>query len=219
MKVTEMGDRQQTLSGALSDICENIASAVAAAIELSGGEIKLNYTGRSAPHPFAAINSNLALLYNKATALVLGGKPDRHKLAACVCGSVMHAKPLVRVGDFGGKDQRFNYLVAMAASTDIIESYMVAQYLAENGYEAEKCAIEKLCGSFEIRLPRIEENTCDKKSYETNLKNALVFSAKKKIDDFDILAYAKIFYHLEHCSLEPLREYMESKGYQPQKPG
>jgi hypothetical protein len=219
MKVTEMSEGQKTYPDAFFDITKIVIDLVDTMIERYDGKITQNYTGRLTPYPPHEFTKNLSDLFGEAANHVLSRKSDRHKQAACVCGAVMHAKPIVLVNDYDGKDQRYNFVVALFVSLYILKSYMVAQYMKDHYPQSTASVIDDLCKGFTMAFPSLEENTCDKRPYEENLMHALIWSARHDIKYFDILAYAKIFYHLEHYNLGRLREYMVSKSYPPKKSG
>lgn len=72
--------------------------------------------------------------------------------------------------------------------------------------------VEYMKDNFNMKLPSLEDNICDKHSYVTNLiialfkTHGLCNSKKSECFHYDIFAYSKIFYHLELYNRENLKK-------------
>lgn len=137
---------------------------------------------------------------------VLSRRLDRHKLAACVCATIVQIQPLTGVN--GQKIKKTaNEIVAMLAAFTVLKYYMITDYLQDkkNTLSAQEKENMKVYikENFQIECPTLDENIGDRQEYEKNLLNALRWTrtlcrySNKKCCSFDIWAYATIFYHLE----------------------
>ncbi len=141
-----------------------------------------------------------------------GKRLDRHKLASCICGAVIEAKPLV---GFNHKKipGNTNEVLALYAGLTVIKYYMV--YDATNKLNTSdnirKNISNNLLEIFKINFPSADENICDTQDYQTNLINSLYWTHYKcdrvqiECFHFDVWAYSKIFYHLELYNKENFR--------------
>ncbi len=139
--------------------------------------------------------------YEKAVYNMKGSRLDRHKLASCICGAIIKVRPLTGVNG-APISKNANELLALYAGLGVIKFYMFDDFLETlNTSETCKAAVrEFLAANFEICYPN---NTLDTQIYQKNLANALFWthSICKKVNQecfqYDLWAYAKIFYHLE----------------------
>lgn len=157
---------------------------------------------------------------NKARQNMSGFRLDRHKLASCICGAIIEIKPISGVGGRSiGK--AVNEWLAMYVGLNVIKSYMIYKLLYDQGISLEHIveAKEYLKNNFEIKFP---SNICDSRKYNENLVNALCQThpvckfTRTECFQYDIWAYAKIFYHLELYNQELLQKayqtYLQSKN-------
>lgn len=138
----------------------------------------------------------------KALQNMVGERLDRHKLASCICGAIIELRPIV-----GVKGKKFsktvNELFALHVGFNVIKAYMIYEliYKPSPPLENEKNIKEYLKNNFHIQLPC--EKICDAGDYQTNLVNTLYQTHQQcgitgeNCFKYDILAYSKIFYHLE----------------------
>lgn len=132
---------------------------------------------------------------SEAVKFVKSNRLDRHKLAACICISIVEVNPLK---DTKGKGS--NELLAIYTALNIIKLYMMFDLSKK---DADKERLEFIKEKFDMECPPLEDNIRDTKSYRVNLVNALKRTqiyckdAAMKCSKFDIWAYADIFYHLE----------------------
>lgn len=136
----------------------------------------------------------------KALENMSGTRLDRHKLASCICGTIIEIKPLV--GYNGAKINKYaNEILGLQVGLDVIKVYMIRDL--EILDKDKNLVIEYMKDNFNMKFPPLKDNVCDKHDYYTNLRNALYRTHDKcafKGDvcfHYDILAYSKIFYHLE----------------------
>lgn len=139
----------------------------------------------------------------RATPNMKSARLDRHKLASCICGAILEAKPLVS----SAKDIKIyqNEKFALYVGLGLIKHYMMYELTHELSISTDvRMKINAyLAENFDMALPSIDDNICDTQEYEANLVNALNWTNHKcdfKNGDcfqYDIWAYAKIFYHLE----------------------
>lgn len=133
---------------------------------------------------------------NQAVSKMPGKRLDRHKLASCICGAIIKAKPLV---GFQGAVilKKANEILGLHVGMAVLKYYMLYDL------QCETDAYEYLRENFELQFPSLNENICDTQEYKINLSNALYWSHKlceitqNECFCYDIWAYAKIFYHLE----------------------
>lgn len=136
----------------------------------------------------------------KALLNMCGSRLDRHKLASCICGAIIEIKPLV--GFNGAKINKYaNEILALQVGLDVIKVYMIRD-LCISG-KNRNTIIKYMKENFNMNFPTLEFNVCDKHDYATNLRTAL-YNTYHLCDikgnecfHYDILAYSKIFYHLE----------------------
>lgn len=143
---------------------------------------------------------------NKRLALnnMSGTRLDRHKLASCICGAIVEAKPLM---SFKNRRIRHNVneIIALYAGLNVLKFYMIYSSIhnLDLSLKLQKYIVEYLKDNFKIIFPTSNENICDTQDYQTNLLNSLFWTHhrcdKTNIECFyfDIWAYSKIFYHLE----------------------
>lgn len=147
-------------------------------------------------------------------------KLDRHKLASCICGAIIKARPISL--STGQIPIRVNEILALYTSLAVLKDYMMYDKIADiNDFGAQSELTNYLKDNFHIILPSLEENICDTQEYQENLFNALYWSHHhcEEIDfecyHYDIWAYAKIFYHVERYNMPRLQEtheqYMNSR--------
>jgi len=139
-----------------------------------------------------------------ASKRMFGTRLDRHKLASCICGAIIEAKPLA---GYKGADipQNANEMFALTVGSNVIKFYMMYDFLHKlDASPEEKYKIrEYIKENFIIQYPSLNENICDTHEYKQNIYNALLWShpicnfTKKECFQYDIWAYSKIFYHLE----------------------
>ncbi len=129
-----------------------------------------------------------------------GSRLDRHKLASCICGAIIEIKPLV--GFNGVKINKYaNEMFALQVGLDVIKVYMIRDL--DIPKKDRNTLIAYMKDNFDMKFPALKYNVCDKHDYATNLRNALYkthHACNLKKDEcfhYDILAYSKIFYHLE----------------------
>lgn len=130
---------------------------------------------------------------------------DRHKLAACICWATIAGKPLVYRMGYKVKINNLNENFAVHMGLAVLKTFLIFDTF--NGRKdlssSEQSFKNYIIDNFDMEFPPIEENICDKTTYETNLVNALsrINKCFKNNDipcgKFDIWAYSKIFYHLD----------------------
>lgn len=156
---------------------------------------------------------------NLASNNVISKRLDRHKLAACICATLVQIQPLV-----GVKGQKImktaNENVALFAAFTILKYYMISDYLQDDRntlsvQEKDKMRVY-LRENFQIECPKLGENIGDRQEYEKNLLNALRWTrtlcryTSDNCCTFDIWAYATIFYHLEKYNMKRFKEVCEN---------
>lgn len=147
----------------------------------------------------------------KANALknMSGARLDRHKLAFCMCGAIIEIKPLC---GFNGAVivKRANELLALYVGLNMIKAYMIYDFCNKLNIQLqEKQQVNHYIKEhFDMQFP---QNICDTQKYKDNFANALYWShqncsyKRAECFNYDIWAYAKLFYHLElynFCYLE-----------------
>lgn len=158
-----------------------------------------------------AIQDSFQFYVNKTKkSMVKEGKPDRHKLAACLCGAIVKVQPLC---PYSLKPDQINETAAMYAGLLVIEYYMRYTFIKELSVpeEEQQKVLAHFKNDFYMHFP---ENICDIKDYGKNLINALyrshskceVYRNGKECFQYDIWAYAKIFYHLELYNQQYIKE-------------
>lgn len=152
----------------------------------------------------------------KVTPNMKSSRLDRHKLASCICGAILEVKPLVSSSK--GISIKQNEKFALYVGLGLIKHYMMYNFLVNLPASSEDKRKIKifLAKNFDMSLPSVKENICDIQDYETNLINALYWTNHKcditcnNCFQYDIWAYAKIFYHLELYNKSKLNDtYME----------
>lgn len=143
----------------------------------------------------------------RALSNMSGTRLDRHKLASCICGALIEIKPLE--GFHGAKINKYaNELFALYVGLNVIKVFMIRDLVIRP--DKMRTMVNYLKDHFTMEFPSLEYNVCDKRCYANNLRNAL--SVTHHICEFkhsecfhyDIMAYAKIFYHLELYNKERL---------------
>lgn len=129
---------------------------------------------------------------------------DRHKLASCICGAVIDAKPLI--GYNGAKiPKNSNEALALYVGLSVIKFYMMHSFICELDLtqKTEEKTLKYLREKYNMRLPGSDEQICDEQAYQTNLINSLYWTHRhckitnQKCFSYDTWAYSKIFYHIE----------------------
>lgn len=137
---------------------------------------------------------------------------DRHKLASCICGSIIEIKPLVKSKKDIPIKKRANEELALFVGSEVIKLFMIKDLLKkEKLSEEEECAARMyLKDHFTMQFP--SHNVRDRIEYKESLLNSLLWSHfecstyKKECFPFDMWAYSIIFYHLELYNQEALRQ-------------
>lgn len=143
---------------------------------------------------------------------------DRHKLASCICGAIMEIQPIGDLTD-GKVFQKVNEIVALHVGLNVIKYYMMYDLTCNLSYpqDIQNQIKAYLRENFDMGFPGLEDNICDAQEYETNLLNALHWTHHecdligRECYQYDIWAYAKIFYHLEVYNQPKIEE--AYKGY------
>lgn len=162
--------------------------------------------------------------YKKRTSLNLSSnRLDRHKLASCICGTIIEVRPLE--GRKGTETKKAaNEMLALYSALSVVKIYMIDDLAKKLGIPQEENggAVSYMYENFEMLLPPLEENIRDVQNYERNLLNALYWSHseckrfKTECFQYDVWAYAKIFYHLERYNKkyfdDTYNEYIKSQG-------
>lgn len=140
----------------------------------------------------------------KTTKNMIGTRLDRHKLASCICGAIIEAKPLV---GFNGANIRknANEIFALYVGLYVIKYFMIYADVENQCIpnELKETFVEYLRENFDMKFPDFKEKICDEQDYLDNLVNSLYWSHQEcKISNsecfrYDIWAYSKIYYHLE----------------------
>lgn len=143
--------------------------------------------------------------YRKKSSLNMSSsRLDRHKLASCICGTIIEVRPLE-----GKKNAEIyktaNEILALHTGLSVVKLYMIDDLAKELKIpeEEDNEITNYMYKNFNMQLPSLEENICDVQEYEKNLLNALYWShskcttLNKECFHYDVWAYAKIFYHLE----------------------
>lgn len=130
-------------------------------------------------------------------------KLDRHKLASCVCGAIIAIQPIRHKYDnsiVNGANETFALYTGLA----VMKQFMMYDILDKQLTFAERQNVRNYLPShFDILWPTLDDNICDVPEYEQNLRNALYWASKqygiphKEPFQYDVLAYATIFFHLE----------------------
>lgn len=177
------------------DIIEDLLS------QICGSNI--NYCVRSRGIP-VAIGEKFEAYKERALEKMSGGRLDRHKLASCICGAVIEARPLA--GYRGAVIvKQANEILALHTGLNVLKFYMVYDFIREQELsDKEKEQLkERILADFQMQFPPLEENICDEQDYEHNLYNALYWTHQtcgrlsEECFRYDIWAYSKIFYELE----------------------
>ncbi len=143
---------------------------------------------------------------------------DRHKLASCICGAIIEIKPLEGLN--GAKINKYaNEILALYVGLNVIKAYMI--YDMNIPEEDKTIAIEYIKENFDMEFPSLECNISTKRDYCSDLINTLFHTHHlcnvkgKECFHYDILAYSKIFYHLEVYNKENIKrvyqEYLKNK--------
>lgn len=140
---------------------------------------------------------------------------DRHKLASCICGSIIEIKPLVRSKKDIPIKKRANEELALCVGSEVIKFFMIKDLLnkANLSEKEEYVARMYLKDHYEMQFPT--HNVRDRIEYKESLLNSLLWSHfecntyKKECFPFDIWAYSIIFYHLEVYNQEALKHAFE----------
>lgn len=170
--------------------------------------LTLNWSGASAiDHPYNKAEDIFNSLYNQAVKCIRSNRLDRHKIASCMCGAIIQAKPLTYHYNCKKPDTGLNEILAIQAGLDILKMFMLDDYKMADARHQE------IYKSFPMRFPDIV--VCDKNSYGNNLVSALSRTGKcykrnEPCTKFDIWAYAKIFYHIELHNAPLLEQYIQS---------
>lgn len=151
----------------------------------------------------------------KAKKKMLSERLDRHKLASCICASIIEIKPLVRSERDIPITERANEELALFVGTEVIKLFMIKDLLEEEKLSAEEEdeARMYLKDYFEMHFP--SRNVRDMIEYKESLLNSLLWSHfecstyKKECFPFDVWAYSIIFYHLEVYNQEALKQVFE----------
>ena len=161
----------------------------------------VRFDAHSEPIPYI-IGEKFEDYKNKALNNMSGERLDRHKLASCICGAVIEAKPLDNVK--GRKIKKnANEILALAVGLNVIKFFMIYDLLKDKEDSYYREARTYLKEHFDMQFPSLNDNICDTQEYRKNMGNALFWShhicemLKKECFHFDIWAYAKLFYHLE----------------------
>lgn len=143
-----------------------------------------------------------------------GERLDRHKLASCICGAIIEIQPLVGLN--GAKIQKnANETVALFIGLGVVKVFMMYDILKDTPQGKRDEHRKYLKNKFEMKLPSLEENICDTQEYSRNIINAFYWSHSKcnisheECFRYDIWAYSKIFYHLELCNREYLKNFYQ----------
>lgn len=143
--------------------------------------------------------------YRKKSSLNMSSnRLDRHKLASCICGTIIEVRPLEGKKDVVIKETA-NEILALYTGLNVVKLYMIDDLAKDLKIpEDEDNEITNyMYKNFSMKLPSLNENICDVQTYEKNLLNALYWNHSKcttlnrECFRYDVWAYAKIFYHLE----------------------
>lgn len=136
----------------------------------------------------------------KALLNMSGTRLDRHKLASCICGTLIEIQPLE--GFNGAKISKYaNEIFALHVGLNVIKVYMIRDLDIQS--EEMSSLVGYMKENFIMDFPALEYNVCDKHSYADNLQNALFGThhrceyKRSECFHYDIMAYSKVFYHLE----------------------
>ena len=149
----------------------------------------------------------------KALLNMSGTRLDRHKLASCICGTIIEIKPLV--GFNGARINKYaNEWLALQVGLDVVKVNMIHDMIRNLQIPTKdiKIVVEYMKDNFNMKLPSLEDNICDKHSYVDNLiialfkTHSLCNSKQSECFHYDIFAYSKIFYHLELYNRENLKK-------------
>lgn len=153
----------------------------------------------------------------KASLNMIGTRLDRHKLASCICGTIIEIRPLV--GFKGAEINKYaNELLALQVGLNVVKVFMIRDMVRDMNISKEviNIVVEYMKDNFNMKFPLLDDNICDKHDYQTNLRNAL-YKTHELCDykgnecfRYDIFAYSKVFYHLELYNREDFkRTYQE----------
>lgn len=163
----------------------------------------IRFCVRSDNIPFI-IGESFEKYRNQAIKKMTKDRLDRHKLASCICGAIIDAKPLV---GFNGAQipNNANEALALYTGLSVVKFYMMYSSIFSLNLttESEYKAVKHLRECYNMKFPDYNENICDEQEYEKNLINALYWTHQKcnivnrSCFCYDIWAYSSIYYHLE----------------------
>ena len=162
-------------------------------------EIK-SFTENSVFHRlFTAINDN-----EKYVRGFMGdrSKLDGHKLASCICGAIRDIKPLERVQGEGTANRQlpmFNEVLALFSAVEFLRPFIISHFLDKHPKYAP--LRQRIRNEFKVSFT---DTIRDKKAYPQNL-----IAAIHRSRDFDIFAYATIFYHIDLYNIDKLEKLCE----------
>lgn len=140
---------------------------------------------------------------NMADKCLQSSKLDRHKLASCACGAIIAIQP-IRYLSKDSTVKGANEALALYVGLAVMRRFMMYDFVEKLPTWDERQKVRSYLQShFEVSLPELKDNIRDIQEYERNLCNALYWTYQKydvqNPDPFqyDIWAYATIFYHLE----------------------
>lgn len=149
---------------------------------------------------FIAIKKKFEEYKARVLSCVHGMRLDRYKLASCICGAIIEIKPLVGLN--GVKISKYaNEILALHVGLYVIKAYMVYEldFPEEDMYKY----VIYMDYNFNMKFPSLKDNIRFKCDYYTDLINTLFNThhlcnvKENECFHYDILAYSKIFYHLE----------------------
>ena len=141
----------------------------------------------------------------KSSSNMSSSRLDRHKLASCICGTIIEVQPLEGKKDAEIKNVA-NEILGLYTGLSVVKMFMIDDLAEKYGIPPEKdsAMVNYMYRNFDMKLPSLDENICDVQEYKQNLINALYWSHSKCsilnrecYQRYDVWAYAKIFYHLE----------------------
>lgn len=138
-----------------------------------------------------------------------GKSPDRHKLAACICMSILESVPLVYAKNIVQPNKKLRYLnefLAINVALEFMHPYLIYVEYKNDDLSLKNDALQRFC----MKLP--EKKICDKTTYGQNLIRDFHSSFNKSCGNrCDIFAYSTIFYHLDRYNRRKLKEFREQE--------
>ncbi len=203
------------------NILKRIIAPTITAILKTHSNIGLNYNGIVSEHPYNIMRKIFQKYKDETKSFITSKRLDRHKIAACICATILECKPLAGKKDELPPRHDINEVLAAYVGLYLLKAFMIEDRF-KNSIDPCKIHIIK---KFGMKFPPLEQNICDQSCYRDNFVRSLNRIPKyceyknSYCIQFDVWAYSKIFYHLEKYNI-PLfnafcKEYYESTSTKP----